>query len=56
MKAEPDTRDDPTIDDRGHPDREHDAYVREKIVRGLAQSRDRSAMIPVERVLRDLSA
>ncbi|MEG3163256.1 hypothetical protein U1701_01480 [Sphingomonas sp. PB2P19] len=39
----------------GPPERGYDAWKRAKIERGLAQSRDRSAMIPVEQVLRDLS-
>lgn len=42
--------------DGGAAERGHDAYVREKVAKGLAESRDRAAMIPVERVLRDLSA
>lgn len=33
----------------------YDAWKRAKIERGLAQSRDRSAMIPVEQVLCNLS-
>ena len=37
-------------------ERGHDAHVRAKVERGLTQSRDRHAMIPVDRVLRDLSA
>lgn len=32
----------------------HDAFVRAKVRRGLAQSRDRSVMIPIEQVWRDL--
>ncbi|HXH17048.1 MAG TPA: hypothetical protein VNJ10_13050 [Sphingomonas sp.] len=36
-------------------DRGYDAWKRAKIERGLAQAQDRSAMIPVEQVLRDLS-
>ena len=36
-------------------DRGHDAWLRAKVERGLAESRDRAAMIPVEQVLRDLS-
>lgn len=42
--------------DGGAVERGHDAWVREKVAKGLAQSRDRAAMIPLERVLRDLSA
>ncbi|MFS0773551.1 hypothetical protein [Sphingomonas sp. 1P08PE] len=33
----------------------YDAWKRAKVERGLAQSRDRATMIPVEQVLRDLS-
>lgn len=33
----------------------YDAWARAKIERGMAQARDRDAMIPVEQVLRDLS-
>lgn len=40
--------------DGGAAERGHDAYVREKVDKGLTQSRDRAAMIPAERVLRDL--
>jgi len=36
-------------------DRGHDAWLRAKVERGLAESCDRAAMIPVEQVLRDLS-
>ncbi len=36
-------------------ERGHDVWKRGKIERGLEQSRDRSAMIPVERILDDLS-
>ena len=32
----------------GEADPDHDAYVRAKVQRGLEQSRDRSAMIPIE--------
>ena len=39
----------------GGVDPDHDAYVRAKVQRGLEQSRDRSAMIPIEQVWRDLS-
>lgn len=42
-------------DTGGSPERSYDAWKRAKIERGLAQSRDHSAMIPVERILRDLS-
>ena len=34
---------------------DHDAFVREKVKRGLEQSRDRAAMRSVEQVWRDLS-
>ncbi len=33
----------------------YDAWKRAKIVRGLEQSRNRSAMIPVDQVLRNLT-
>lgn len=33
----------------------YDAWKRAKIERGLEQSRDRAAMIPVDQVLRNLS-
>lgn len=36
------------------PERGYDAWKRAKVERGLAQAQDRSAMIPVEQVLRDL--
>lgn len=32
----------------------HDAFVRAKVRRGLEQSRDRSVMIPIDQVWRDL--
>lgn len=35
-------------------ERGYDAWKRAKVERGLAQARDRSVMIPVEQVLRDL--
>jgi hypothetical protein len=35
-------------------ERGYDAWKRAKVQRGLAQAQDRSAMIPVEQVLRDL--
>jgi hypothetical protein len=35
-------------------DHGYEAWKRAKIERGLAQSRDRAAMIPVETVLRNL--
>jgi hypothetical protein len=38
----------------GEPDPGYAAWERAKIERGLAQSRDRAAMIPVEQVWRDL--
>jgi hypothetical protein len=34
-------------------ERGHAAWKRAKVVRGLAQAKDREAMIPVERILRD---
>ena len=39
----------------GEADPDHDAYARAKVQRGLEQSRDRSAMILIEQVWRDLS-
>jgi len=36
-------------------ERGYDAWKRAKIERGLAQSRNRDAMIPVEQLWRDLS-
>lgn len=39
----------------GNVDDEHDAFVRAKVLRGLEQSRDRTAMIPIEQVWRDLT-
>jgi len=36
-------------------ERGHDAWLRAKVERGLAESRDRSVMIPVDQVLRNLS-
>lgn len=38
----------------GMADEGHDAFVRAKVRRGLEQSRDRAAMIPIEQVWRDL--
>lgn len=35
-------------------ERGYDSWKRAKVERGLAQAQDRSAMIPVEQVLRDL--
>jgi hypothetical protein len=35
-------------------ERGYDAWKRAKIERGLAQAKDREAMIPVERILGDL--
>lgn len=44
--------------DHGDPDHPaepgHDEFVRAKAAKGLAQSRDRAAMIPVEQAWRDL--
>ena len=34
--------------------RDYDAWKRAKIERGMAQARDRSVMIPIEQVLREL--
>lgn len=51
----------PTVDPRDKTEavempaeRGYDAWKRGKIERGLAQAKDRSAMIPVEQILRDL--
>ena len=41
--------------DRGAVERGYDDWKRAKIERGLIQARDRSGMIPVEEVLRDLT-
>ena len=38
----------------GMADEGHDAFVRAKVRRGLEQSRDRAAMIPIEQVWRDV--
>jgi hypothetical protein len=40
--------------DDGKAERGYEAWKREKIERGIAQSRDRASMIPVEQVWRDL--
>lgn len=39
----------------GPVERGYDVWKRAKIERGLAESRDRDAMIPIEEVWRDLS-
>ena len=36
-------------------ERDYDAWKRAKIERGMAQARDRSMMIPIEQVLRELA-
>lgn len=36
------------------PEREHDAWLRAKVERGLAQAQDRDAMIPAAQLLREL--
>ena len=41
-------------EEAGAVERGHAAWQRAKIERGLAQSKDRAAMIPVEQVWRDL--
>lgn len=41
--------------DGGTIDRGHDAWLRAKVERGLAESRERAKLISVEQVLRDLS-
>lgn len=52
----------PAIDEREKLDPEagsvepgYDAWKRDKIERGLAESRNRAAMIPIDEVWRDLS-
>ncbi|MGA1799905.1 hypothetical protein VH567_14115 [Sphingomonas sp. 4RDLI-65] len=35
-------------------ERNYDAWKRAKIERGMAQARDRSKMVPIEQVLREL--
>ena len=42
------------ITEAGAVERGHAAWQRAKIERGLADSKDRAAMIPVEQVWRDL--
>lgn len=37
----------------GAPERGYDAWKRAKVEKGLEQSKDRDAMIPVSRILRD---
>lgn len=37
----------------GTPERGYDAWKRAKVEKGLEQSKDRGAMIPVSRILRD---
>jgi len=41
--------------DRGTVDHGYESWKRAKIERGLRQAQDRSSMIPVEQVLRDLT-
>jgi hypothetical protein len=48
--------DDKLTTDGGAMDPGYDAWFRVKVETALAQSRDRGAMIPIERVLRDFSA
>ena len=38
----------------GAPERGHAAWLRAKVERGLAQARDRDAMIPAAQLLREL--
>ena len=45
---------DKITEEAGAVERGHAAWQRAKIERGLAQSKDRAAMIPVEQVWRDL--
>ena len=42
--------------DRGTVDHGYESWKRAKIGRGLRQAQDRSSMIPVEQVLRDLTS
>ena len=48
-------KDGESIEPGDSADREHDAFVRAKVRKGLEQSRDRAAMIPIEQARRDLS-
>ncbi len=41
--------------DRGTVDHGYESWKRAKVERGLRQAQDRSSMIPVEQVLRDLT-
>jgi len=43
------------LDEGAANEQDYSAYKRAKIERGLEQSRDRSVMIPIEQVWRDLS-
>ena len=52
MKPAIDPRDKITEGD-APAERGHASWKRAKVERGLAQSKDRDAMIPVERILRD---
>ena len=45
---------DKITEEAGAVERGHAAWQRAKIERGLAESKDRAAMIPVEQVWRDL--
>jgi len=52
MRIDPDAK---VAVDGGDTERGYEAWKRAKVERGLAQSRDREAMIPVDRLWRDLS-
>lgn len=45
---------DKIAEEGGPAERGHDAFKRAKVERGLAEARDRAAMIPADRVWRDL--
>ena len=55
MAPQVEARDKLEVGDDGPVDRGYDGWKRVKVERGLAQARDRSAMIPAEQVLRDLT-
>jgi len=45
---------DKIAEEGGPAERGHEAFKRAKVERGLAEAKDRAAMIPAERVWRDL--
>ncbi|MGK6318496.1 hypothetical protein ACMGER_03115 [Sphingomonas sp. DT-204] len=47
---------DKILPDEGAVERGYESWKRSKIERGIEQSKDRSAMIPAEQILRDLNA